>query len=170
MPRQVQQVTRSSVKSVREFVTQGQDSIPRIAPYVRDPDTGVRVEAVKGLIELGGPRTVDPLVVAAGDNDPEVQIRATDGLVNVYLPGYVKTGMSGTIQRAGNAIRAKFGDTNDQVIDAFVQVRPEVIAALGWREGARPSKPSQCRARRGRASRQDAIQIWWKRFTRKKTP
>jgi HEAT repeat protein len=122
---------KQRVKAVRDLVKQGQDSIPRIAPYVRDSDTVVRVEAVKGLIELGGPRTVEPLVAAAGDNDPEVQIRATDGLVNAYLPGYVKTGMSGTIQRAGNAIRAKFGDTNDQVIDAFVQVRPEVIGALG---------------------------------------
>jgi len=83
---------KQRVKSVRDLVKQGQDSIPRIAPYVRDPDTGVRVEAVKGLIELGGPRTVEPLVAAAGDNDPEVQIRATDGLVNAYLPAMSRPG------------------------------------------------------------------------------
>ena len=110
---------------------QGEDAIPQVVPYLTDPDVSVRVEAVKALIEIGGPKTLDGLVRAAADNDPEVQIRATDGLVNVYLPGYVKTGLSGTLSRAGNSVTAKFTDTNDQVIDAFVQVRPDVIAALG---------------------------------------
>jgi HEAT repeat protein len=122
---------RQRVKNLRDLVKMGQDSIPRIAPYITDPDGNVRVEAVKALMELGGPRTVDPLLTALRDNDPEIQIRATDGLINVYLPGYSKTGMSGTIQHAGNVIRAKFGDTNDQVIEAYVQVRPDVIAELG---------------------------------------
>src|SRR5260370_25568700 len=33
--------------------------------------------------------------------------------------------------RVGNSIKSKFTDTNDQVIDTYVQVRPEVIQALG---------------------------------------
>jgi len=123
--------TKQRTKAVRDLAKQGQDAIPKIAPYVSDPDVSVRVEAVKALVEIGGPKTVDGLVKAAGDNDAEIQIRATDGLVNVYLPGYTKVGMSGTIQRVGNTIKARFGDTNDQVIDTFVQVRPEVIAAIG---------------------------------------
>jgi HEAT repeat protein len=123
---------KQRIKAIHDFAKQGQDSIPRIASYVTDSDTSVRIEAVKALMDLGGPRTVDPLVIAVTrDNDPEVQIRATDGLVNAYLPGYSKNGMSGTVQRAGKTIRAKFGDTNDQVIEAYVQVRPEVIVALG---------------------------------------
>jgi len=123
---------KQRAKDVRELAKQGQDAIPRITPYVSDPDLNVRVEAVKALVAMGGPRIVDPLLTAARDNDPEIQIRATDGLVDVYLPGYVKTGMSGTVQRMGVNIRAKFGvDTNDQVIEEYVQVRPEVIAALG---------------------------------------
>jgi HEAT repeat protein len=116
---------------VRELAKQGDDAIPKLAPYVGDPDLNVRLEAVKALVEIGGPKTLDPLVRAARDNDPEVQIRATDGLVNFYLPGYVKTGLSGTLQRAGNTVKGKFTDTNDQIIDAFVQVRPDVIEALG---------------------------------------
>src|SRR5258708_14464493 len=91
----------------------------------------VRNEAVKVLVEIGGPKTVDPLVGGLSENDPEMQIRATDGLVNAYLPGYSKAGVAGTLQRAGNAIRARFGDTNEQVIDEFVQVKPEVIQSLG---------------------------------------
>src|SRR5258708_2961413 len=102
----------------------GQDWIAKVAPYLKDRDLSVRIEAVKVLVEIGGPKTVDPLVAALSDNDPEIQIRATDGLVNAYLPGYAKTGVAGTFQRAGNAIRAPFGDTHEQVIDEFVQVKP----------------------------------------------
>ncbi|HYV62192.1 MAG TPA: HEAT repeat domain-containing protein, partial [Bryobacteraceae bacterium] len=54
-----------------------------------------------------------------------------DGLVNVYLPGYLKTGLSGTLKRAGDSVRAKFTDTNDQIIDAFVEVPLPVIEVLG---------------------------------------
>ena len=127
-------------------------------PYVADADLTVRLEAVKALDEIGGPKTVDLLVRAARDNDPEMQIRATDGLVNVYLPGYLKNGISGSIQRAGNTIRARFSDTNDQVIDPFVEVRPEVIAALGRLAtggSSLESRANACRALgilRGRAA------------------
>src|SRR5665213_785764 len=122
---------KQRLHAVRDLAKQGEDAIPKIVPFVTDPDVGVRAEAVKALIQVGGPKTLDGLVRAAGDNDAEVQIRATDGLVNVYLPGYVKTGLSGTLSRAGNTVKGKFTDTDDQVIDPFVMVRPEVIAALG---------------------------------------
>lgn len=124
--------TKQRVRTVHDLAHQGFDAIPKIAPYVSDPDLGVRIEAVKALVDIGGPKTVDPLVKACADPDPEIEIRATDGLVNAYLPGYAKTGMSGALQRTGNVIKGKFGDsTNDQVIDAYIEVRPDVIAALG---------------------------------------
>ena len=113
------------------MTSQGQDAIPKIAAYLRDADTSVRLEAVKALDDIGGPKTVDALLEAARDNDPEIQIRAADGLVNVYLPGYLKTGISGSLRRAGDSIRAKFTDTNDQIIDAYVEVPLPVIQALG---------------------------------------
>ena len=122
---------RQRARAVRDLGKQGDDAIPKIASYAGDPDLNVRIEAVKALVDIGGPKTLDPLVRAARDNDPEIQIRATDGLVNFYLPGYVKTGLSGTLQRAGSSVKGKFTDTNDQIIDAFVQVRQDVIEALG---------------------------------------
>ena len=122
---------KQRVRAVRDMGKQGEQAIAQVVPYLGDADLNVRVEAAKALVEIGGPKTVDGLIRAAADNDPEVQIRATDGLVNVYLPGYVKTGLSGTISRAGNSVRGKFTDTNDQVIDAYVMVRPDVITALG---------------------------------------
>ena len=118
-------------KAARELGKQGADAIPKLLPYVNDVDISVRIEAVKSLNEIGGPKTVDPLAKLCSDPDPEIEIRATDGLINVYLPGYLKTGLSGSVQRAGTSIKAKFTDTNSQVIDAYVEVRPEVITALG---------------------------------------
>ena len=155
---------KQRIRSVRDLAKQGADSIPRLAPFLSDPDVGLRVEAVKALIEIGGPRTVEPLLIAAKDNDSEIQIRAAEGLTNVYLPGYIKNGISGSVQRAGDAVRARFGGANDQVIDAFVTVRPEVIAALGRlvRGGSSwESRATSARALgvlRGRAALDDLVE------------
>jgi HEAT repeat protein len=126
-----QQDVKQRVRAAHDLGKQGEDAIPQLLPYVGDNDISVRIEAVKSLNEIGGPKTVDPLVKLCTDPDPEIEIRATDGLVNAYLPGYLKTGLSGTVQRVGTSIKAKFSGSNDQVIDAYVEVRPEVIAALG---------------------------------------
>lgn len=120
------------IKQIRELAKQGQDAIAGIAAYAADPSQEVRLEAVKQLGEIGGPRTQDSLVRFTRDNDPEIQMWATDALVDVYLPGYLKSGISRTIRRAGDGIRAKFGDDpNDQVIDGFVNALPAVQQALG---------------------------------------
>jgi HEAT repeat protein len=125
------QDAKQRARSAHDLGRQGEDAIPKLLPFVTDNDIAVRVEAVKSLDEIGGPKTVDSLVRLVNDPDPEIDVRATDGLVNVYLPGYLKTGISGTLQHVGTSIKAKFSDSNDQVIDAYVEVRPEVITALG---------------------------------------
>lgn len=118
-------------KDVREIAKQGSNAIPKLQEFLKNSDADVRIEAVKAITEIGTQRSLDPLVLATQDNDPEVQIRATDGLVNFYLPGYVQTGLGASIKRVGGSIKGKFTDTNDQVVDPFVVARPEVIAALG---------------------------------------
>jgi HEAT repeat protein len=158
------QDVKQRARAARELSKQGADSIPQLLPYLSDADVTVRIEAVKALDEIGGPKTVDPLVRMLADPDPEIEIRATDGLVNAYLPGYLKTGLSGTLQRAGNSIKAKFSDSNDQIIEAYVEVRPEVIAALGKlvRSGAgTDARANAARAigiLRGRAAIPDLIE------------
>lgn len=123
---------KQRVKSVHEMAkTGGSEMIPRIAPYLSDPDVSVRLEAVKAIVDIGTQSSLDPLIKATGDSDPEIQIRATDGLVNFYVPGYVKTGLTASLRRVGSSIKAKLTDTNDLVIDAYIQPRPEVIEALG---------------------------------------
>ena len=118
-------------KDVREIAKAGSSAIPRLQELLANPDAGVRIEAVRQIAEIGTAASLDALILATRDNDPEVQIRATDGLVNFYLPGYLKTGIEASVRRVGSSIRGRFTDTNDQVIDPYVAVRPEVIDALG---------------------------------------
>ena len=118
-------------KDVREMAKGGSNAIPQLQPLLKNADLNVRLEVVKSLTEIGTRHSLDPLLAATLDSDAEVQIRATDGLINFYLPGYVRYGVAASIRRAGSSIKSKFSDTNDQVIDSYVQVRPEVIAALG---------------------------------------
>jgi HEAT repeat protein len=123
--------SRQRIRTARELAKQGSDAIPKLQPMLSDDDTAVRVEAVKAIVDIDGPASVAPLVQAAKDRDAEVQIRATDGLVNYYLPGYVKHGVSASLTRVGATLKSKFTVTDDQVIPAYVQVKPEVVDALG---------------------------------------
>src|SRR5580700_4792181 len=150
-------------KDVRAVAKQGQAAIPKVAEYLNSASVDTRIETVKQLTALGGKDSIDPLIRATRDADPEMQIRATDGLLNFYLPGYVKQGLGSTLVRAGASIKARFSDSNDQIVDAFVIVRPDVIAALGQlaRGGSSlDSRANACRAigiLRGRAALPDLI-------------
>jgi HEAT repeat protein len=151
-------------KDVRAVAKDGQVAIPKLALYLNSPSLDTRIEVVKQLTELGGKDSLDPLITATHDPDPEMEIRAIDGLVNFYLPGYVRQGPASSITRVGASIKAKFSDTNDQVIDAFVTVRPEVILAIGKLASAGNGmdvRASACRALgilRGQAAIPDLIE------------
>ena len=150
-------------KDVRTLAKQGSSAIPRLQELLKSQDLEIRVEAVKAIVEIGGKDSLTPLIQATTDNDSEVQIRAVDGLVNFYLPGYVRTGLSASLRRVGTSIKGKFTDVNDQVIDAYVEVRPDVIEALGKlaRGGSSlESRASAARALgilRGRAAVDDLV-------------
>lgn len=136
-------------KDVREMAKSGTGALPKLQELLKNPDPEIRIEAVKTITEIGTQRSLDPLILATQDNDPEVQIRATDGLVNFYLPGYVQTGLGASLKRVGGTIKARFTDTNDQVVDPYVTARPEVVAALG--KLARGGADMQVRANAARA-------------------
>jgi len=118
-------------KDVRAVAKEGQAAVPKVAEYLNSASVDTRIETVKQLIALGGKDIVDPLIRATRDGDAEVEIRATDGLVNYYLPGYVKQGLGSSVVKVGGAVKAHFSDFNDQIVDPFVIVRPEAITALG---------------------------------------
>jgi HEAT repeat protein len=117
-------------KDVRNLAKQGSSALPRLGELLHNPDVDIRLEAVKAITEIGTQASLTPLIQATADTDPEVQIRATDGLVNFYLPGYVQHGLGASLKRVGTGIKGKFTDTNEQVIDPFVVPRPDVIQAV----------------------------------------
>ena len=137
-------------KDVREIAKGGSAAMPRLREFLKNADIEIRLEAVKQIVEVGTQYSLDPLIEASRDNDSEMQIRATDGLVNFYLPGYVRTGLTASVRRVGSSIKGRFTDNNDQVIDPFIQVRPDVIAAVG--KLARGGMGLQVRANAARAA------------------
>jgi HEAT repeat protein len=151
-------------KDVREMGKGGADAIPKLAALLTNPAVEIRLEAVKQISEIATQYSLDPLITATRDSDAEIQIRATDGLVNFYLPGYLKTGFASSVRRVGTSIKGRFTDTNDQVIDPYITPRPDVIAALGVlaRNGATPdAKANAARAigiLRGKAAIPDLVQ------------
>jgi HEAT repeat protein len=140
---------KQRVRTARDLAKQGSDAIPKLQAMLTDTALEVRTEAVKAIVELDTAASLDPLIQATRDGDAEIQIRATDGLVNFYLPGYVKRGLSASLARVGGALKIKFSDRNDQVVEPYVQVRPEVIAALG--DLVRGSASMEARANAARA-------------------
>lgn len=123
-----QQDSKQKVRTLRDLSRQGSPAIERVAAYMQDADVEVRREAVKALVQIGTVRSLDALVEACRDNDAEVQIRATDGLVNFYLPGYVDHGLSATLRRAGNLITGRWAEgANEDVIEPDTPVRPEIV-------------------------------------------
>ena len=97
-----------------------------LAAFLKDPDRAVRAEAVKAIVKMGGPSSVDPLIPATRDVDSEVRMRATDGIVNVYLPGYV----SGYFTHSVRQVKAFFSPRNDSIIDEDVAVRADAAQAI----------------------------------------
>lgn len=118
-------------REVRAIAKDGPSAIPELTEFLKNSDPSIRNEAVKGLVEIGGVRSLDPLIAATQNNDDQIQIRGVDGLVNFYVPGYVPSGMTANLKRASSSIKQRFGDRNDQVIDPYVTVRPEVVQAIG---------------------------------------
>ncbi|MBC7928360.1 MAG: HEAT repeat domain-containing protein, partial [Bryobacteraceae bacterium] len=118
---------KTKVRTAKSLSKSGSESIPQLLPLLKDPAVDVRREAVRSLITIGTQYSLEPLIAATRDNDADVQIRATEGIVNFYLPGYVE---SGSLQRVTSAVRSRFDRENRDVIDPYVTVRPDAIRAL----------------------------------------
>ncbi len=117
---------------IRELGKKNTAALPALAQYLNDPDRDIRLEAVKAIVKIDTEHSLDPLVLATRDKDEDVQIRAVDGLVNVYLPGYVtKSGLTGVTNRSVRQVKGFFSSRNDQVIDADIEIRPDVAKAIG---------------------------------------
>ncbi len=122
---------KDRIKAAKQMADQGSSAIPVLSTLLKDPEYKVRLEAVKSIVKVGTQHSLDPLIEATQDADAEIQMRAVDGLVNFYMPGYVKEGISGAFKKTTRSVKGQFTDVNDAVIPYGMTVRPEVIAAIG---------------------------------------
>ncbi len=136
-------------RAIADLGKQGPSALPQIAPSLKDVDVEVRRETVKVIAEIGTQDSIPLLIQATQDNHPDVQILAVDGLVNIYLPGYFQTGVSAMWSNFTRSVKSRFVEVTDQVIDPYVQVRPEVIDAIGKLVTGGMSADSKANAARG---------------------
>ncbi len=118
-------------KDVRDAAKGGAEAMPKLEVFLKDPSREVRLEAVKQIASIGTQASLNPLIQATRDNDPEIQTLAANGLVNFYYPGYVQFGLRGALKRVSSGVKSVFADPAEEVIEPFVSVRPEVVEALG---------------------------------------
>jgi HEAT repeat protein len=145
------QSKKAKLSSIRDAGKRDSHAIQFLTKYLKDPDSDVRDEAVKSIVRIGTQYSLDPLIQATHDNDAGIQMRAVDGLVNFYLPGYVTTGgVTRTFTRASRWVKDQFSNRNDDVIGAGISVRPEVIEAIAALIGGGAS--IECRSEAARAA------------------
>jgi len=85
-----------------------------------------RRKTVEGIVESGGPQSLEPLTQYLSDADPAIQQTAIRGLVNFYLPGYYKTGWMGRLQKATGRILRE----DEPVVPVYIEAKPEITAAI----------------------------------------
>jgi HEAT repeat protein len=123
--------TNQRILRIRQLGKRDATALPALTPYVKDENRDVRLEAVKAIVKIDTTGSLDLLVLATRDRDPEIRIRATDGIVNAYVPGYVtRNSLSGYFTRGVRQVRQFFSARNDQVVDADLVIRPDVAQAL----------------------------------------
>src|SRR5437763_14108108 len=88
---------QTRAKDVQDIAKGGSNAIPQLQALLKNQDLDVRVEAAKAIVDIGTKRSLDALLEACSDSDAQVQILATDGRVNFYLPGYVRPGLGATL-------------------------------------------------------------------------
>jgi HEAT repeat protein len=123
--------SKSQIAGIHTLEKSGAGALPDLAKFLQNPDRNVRVEAVKAIVKIGSTQSLDPLVMATRDADPEVRIRATEGIVNVYQPGFLTdNSLSGLFTHGVRQIKSFFSSRNDSVIDDDVTVRDDVSQAI----------------------------------------
>jgi HEAT repeat protein len=122
---------KTKIKQIRELGKHDSQSIPALTQYLSDPSSDVRVEAVKAIVNIGTQHSLTPLGRATADSDAEVQIRATDGIVNFYVPSYVSKGLGSAFARSSRFVKGFFNSRNDLQVEASITVRDELGKAIG---------------------------------------
>ncbi len=140
--------SKQRTKRIRELGKANGSAILTLAGYLGDPDRNIRLEATKAIVKIGGEGSVEPLIRVTRDSDAELAIRATDGLVNFYVPGYATHGLTGSFTRGVRQVKSFFNARNDQAVGRDVSVRDDVAQALAQLIGGSASLDARANAAR----------------------
>jgi HEAT repeat protein len=123
--------TNQQILDIRKLGKKDSQAIPELAQYLSDPNPDIRAEAARSIVKIGTDRSLEPLVKATQDKDANIQILATDGIVNFYLPGYVSNGLlSHPLSRGVKEVKQLFSVRSRLEIPAEITVRTDVQEAL----------------------------------------
>ena len=122
---------KERVKIAKALGEQGSTVLPELRKMLKDPEYKVRLQAVKSIVRIDTIRSLDALIEATRDADPEIQVRAVNGLVNFYLPGYVERGLGASLKKLGDSIEGYFSSGNDPTLPPGIKVREDVVVAIG---------------------------------------
>ena len=113
-------------KAASELGKKGDSSaVPALTVALNDPSAKVRREVVVALAEIRGSESLDGLITASRDTDPQVRVVAVDALSGYYLGRAPSIGLMGGLKHA-----TETGADESVRIDPGVVVDPKVIAAL----------------------------------------
>lgn len=123
--------------------------LDRLTPLLDDGSEEVRAAVVMALIKV---RTVDAqklLIKATSDLSPRVQSLAVDGLVDFYLPNYVKLGGLPSISAFASSLKGRFAKPSPLTVSGYIEVNPETVKAIGV--VVRTGRSEEARANAARA-------------------
>lgn len=120
------------VKAARKLgdAAEGFRQLHLFAPLLQDESEEVRAAAVGALINV---RAIDaqPLLIEATlDPSPQLQAMAVDGLVHFYVPDYMKSGRFVSLSRFASSLKARFVKPNPVTVSDYIEINPNVIAAI----------------------------------------
>jgi HEAT repeat protein len=123
-------VREKAVKQLADSAGSGAQKCQALAGLVRDPAPDVRDEVLIALIKVGGQQCLEPLRVATRDASPDIQSMAVDGIVNFYIPGYVKFGWLNSVKSFGSNVKKRFTTPEPLIIQPSLQPAAADIAAI----------------------------------------
>ncbi len=141
--------TRASAARKLGNSPDGFRQIELLEPLLQDSVEDVRVAVVEALVRM---RSIDAqpyLIEATKDLSPRVQSFAVDGLVDFFVPGYLDFGRFASIRAFGSNLRARFSKPSPLTVSPYLEIDPEVTAAMA--EVLRTGRSEEARANAARA-------------------
>lgn len=131
---------RARVRAIRQLSASAEafqhlDALDRL---LEDVSEEVRMAVVTALVKLRTVEAEPSLIGATRDAEVRVQMLAVDGLVDFYLPNYVKTGWRSRVSVFASSMKRRLVDPDPETVAPYVQVSPEALQAIGAviRDGA----------------------------------